>query len=52
MVSRVARWRVGDGKEINIWEQQWLPSIGGGKILSPWLDHSLHFVCDLFVPGT
>lgn len=50
-VLRGARWRVGDGKDINIWKHRWLPSEGGGGILSPQLNHSLHVVSDLFQLG-
>ena len=34
-VLRGARWRVGDGRDIKIWSDHWLPFDGGGRILSP-----------------
>ena len=43
---------MGDGKDINIWSDRWLPSDGGGRILSPQMDLSLNVVHDLFLPGT
>ena len=43
---------MGDGKDINIWSDRWLPSDGGGRILSPQMDLSLNVVHDLFSPGT
>ena len=29
------RWRIGDETNIRIFEDRWLPDVGGGKILSP-----------------
>ena len=51
-VLRGARWRVGDGRDIKIWSDRWLPFEGGGRILSSQRDISLNMVHDLFLPGT
>ena len=51
-VLKGARWRVGNGVNIQIWQHRWLPIEGGGKVLSPQWDPSLQVVCDLFLPGS
>ena len=38
VISNGALWRIGDGKDIQIWQHWWLPSPGSGKVLSPQLD--------------
>ena len=35
VISNGARWRIGDGKDIWIWQHHWIPSSEGGKVLSP-----------------
>lgn len=30
-----ARWRIGDGKDIRVWEDAWLDGPGSGRVLSP-----------------
>lgn len=45
-----AWWKVGDGKNISIWQHCWLPSAGGGCVLTPQHDHSLQMVSGLFFP--
>ncbi|XP_050290614.1 uncharacterized protein LOC126728906 [Quercus robur] len=52
VISNGALWRIGDGKDIQIWQHRWLPSPGSGKVLSPRLDQSLNVVQDLFIIGT
>ena len=52
VISNGARWRIGNGKDIRIWQHRWLPSLGGGRVLSPQLGQSLISVRDLFIPGT
>ena len=52
VISNGARWRIGDGKDICIWQHRWIPSSGSGKVLSPRLDCSLEVVQDLFILGT
>ena len=52
VIGKGARWRVGDGSSINIWNHRWLDFTGGGKIVSPKLNPSLSTVNDLFIPGT
>ena len=44
MISNGARWRIGNIKDIWIWQHHWIPSSGGGNVLSPQLDHSLEVV--------
>ena len=52
VISNGARWRIGNGKDIRIWQHRWLPSLGGGRVLSPRLGQSLVSIRDLFIPGT
>ena len=52
VISNGALWRIGDGKDIRIWQQWWISSSGSGKVLSPRLDQSLDVVQDLFISGT
>ena len=52
VICKGARWRLGDGSSINIWNHRWLDASWGGKILSPQLDPSLTVVKDLFILGT
>ena len=52
VVCKGARWRIGDGSKINIWNCRWVESSGGGLILSPQHNSSLMVVKDLFLPGT
>ena len=51
-VLKGARWRVHNGKDISIWQHCWLPSKGGGRVLSPQRDRSFQVVQDLFMPGS
>ena len=51
-VLRGARWRVGDGQNIHIWQHRWLPSEGAAQVISPQLDPSVRLVSDLFLPGS
>ena len=38
VISMGARWRVGDGNQIRIFEDRWMPFEGSGKIISPCLN--------------
>ena len=38
VIKRGARWRVGNGKMIHIWEDKWLPTLTTHKICSPQQD--------------
>lgn len=35
VVRRGARWRVGDGFDINVWSSPWIPGTQSGKVISP-----------------
>ena len=37
-VLRGARWRVGNGKDISIWQHRWLLFAGSGCVISPQRD--------------
>ena len=52
VICKGARWRVGDGSSINIWNHRWLNCSGSGKIVSPNTNPSLSSVKNLFIPGT
>lgn len=43
---------MGNGRNISIWQHCWLPSAGGGHVLTPQRDHTLQVVSDLFLPGS
>ena len=43
---------MGDGQNIHIWQHRWLPSEGGGRLISPQRDTSLQVVSDLFLPDS
>ena len=35
VISRGTRWRVGNGKQIHIWEDKWFPTPSTYKVISP-----------------
>ena len=35
VISKGIRWRIGDGKSINLYYDNWLPGGGSSKIISP-----------------
>ena len=35
VISKGMRWRIGDGKDINIYNDNWLPGNGSAKVVSP-----------------
>jgi hypothetical protein len=43
-------WRVGDGSQINIWEDNWIPSSHNLKIMTPRGTNILTRVSDLINP--
>ena len=45
-------WGAHDGQNIHIWQHRWLPSEGGGRLISPQRDPSLQVVSDLFLPDS
>ena len=38
LIQRGMLWRVGDGRNINIYADRWLPNEGSAKIISPQVD--------------
>ena len=50
VVKKGIRWRVGNGRSIQIWTEDWLPSLAYPRVLSPALAHWTNAkVCDLIV---
>jgi hypothetical protein len=43
-------WRIGDGTQINIWEDSWIPSSHNLKIMTPKGTNILQNVSDLINP--
>lgn len=43
-ILRGMRWRVGDGRSIKIFKDQWLPCVGSGRVLSPPLGRDLEMM--------
>ena len=37
VISKGMRWRIGDGKSINIYNDNWLPGKGSAKVVSPYV---------------
>jgi len=52
VIQKGATWRIGDDRNISIWNQNWLLEPGGRKVVSPRHDVDLDKVCDLFYPNT
>lgn len=52
MIQKGAVWRIGDGRNISIWDHNWLPEPGMSRVVSPKMDEGLNRVCDLFYPNT
>lgn len=38
VIKRGARWRIGSGESVKIWNDSWLPSMNQTKIQSPMVD--------------
>lgn len=49
--NRGCIWRVGDGTEIHIWEDRWVPNSPTAKIITPRGTCLLSWVSDLIDPG-
>ena len=48
VIEKVGIWRVGDGRIVNVWEDNWPPYQNGHKILSPKPpNYDIMFVLDL-----
>ena len=52
MIQKGAVWRIGDGRNISLWDHNWLPEPGMSRVVSPKMDEGLNRVCDLFYPNT
>ena len=47
-IQKGMKWRVGNGRSIKVFKDQWLPCEGSGRVLSPPLEHDLDLkVADL-----
>ena len=47
-IQKGMKWRVGNGRSIKVFKDQWLPYEGSGRVLSPPLEHDLNLkVADL-----
>ena len=52
VLARGARWRVGNGKSIKIWDDPWLPSLEHPRILSPVIDGLQEATVDCLINPT
>ena len=52
VIQKGAIWRVGDGRNIDIYNHNWLPEPGMSRVVSPKIDEGLNRVFDLFYPNT
>lgn len=52
VIQKGAVWRVRDGRNISIWDHNWLPEPGMSRVASPKIDEGLNWVCDLFYLNT
>lgn len=50
--NKGAIWRVGDGQQIDIWEDAWLPYSNNGRILTPKGHYLLKHVHELIDPSS
>ncbi|XP_075637006.1 putative mitochondrial protein AtMg00310 [Castanea sativa] len=49
VISKGAMWRVGDGKQIKIWGDNWLPSKSKAKVTSPLLYGQENFLVAVLI---
>ncbi|GMI75734.1 hypothetical protein like AT4G29090 [Hibiscus trionum] len=47
LIERGIGWRVGSGRNINIWNDAWLPGIGDGRVKRDTIDIRYTYVSDL-----
>ena len=52
VLVRGARWRVGDGESIKVWDDPWLPSLEHPRILSPIIDVLQEAIVDCLINPT
>ena len=52
VLVRRARWRVGNGESIKIWDDPWLPSLEHPRILSPVIDGLQEAMVDCLINPT
>ena len=52
VIKRGAKWRIGSGRSVHIWGENWLPNLGHPKVLSPWVEgRGVSLVADLIDPA-
>ncbi|XP_030958481.1 uncharacterized protein LOC115980358 [Quercus lobata] len=52
VIEKGAIWRVGSGQMIDVWHHRWLPDLNHSKIISPYTNNDVSWMCDLFLPST
>ena len=51
VIKQGAKWRIGSGRAIHIWGENWLPNSGHPKVLSPRIEgKGVNLVADLIDP--
>ena len=52
VIKRGAKWRIGSGRSVRIWGENWLPNSGHPKALSPQVEgRGVSLVADLIDPA-
>ena len=52
VIKRGAKWRIGSGRSVRIWGENWLPNSGHPKVLSPRVEgRGVSLVADLIDPA-
>ncbi|KAK9991527.1 hypothetical protein SO802_026512 [Lithocarpus litseifolius] len=52
VVNMGAIWRIGNGEKVKVWDHQWLPVPGCGRIISPRAGSVVDKVSELFYPNS
>ena len=51
VIKQGAKWRIGSGRAIHIWSENWLPNSSHPKVLSPRVEgRGVNLVADLIDP--
>ena len=51
VIKQGAKWRIGSGRAIHIWGENWLPNLGHPNVLSPRVEgRGVNLVADLIDP--